>query len=88
MAALMASFGRAHDTKNSFKNNDLPQMAQMAQMARQKWHGWDFGKMKKKKESERECNWNVNKPCRIVNQKTAKLAKRQDAWQFAHGNTA
>ena len=69
----MASFGKRFGKKKPFKNNDLPQMAQMA---RQKWHGGDFGKMKKKKAGERERNWNVNKPYRIVNQKVAKSPKR------------
>ena len=41
----------------------------------------------KKKESERQCKWNVNKPYRNVNQKVAKLAKQQDAWQFTHSHT-
>ena len=61
-----AGFGNAHDQKNLFKINDLPQMAQMAG---QKWQ-------EKKKESEKECNWNVNEPYRNVNQKVAKLTKR------------
>ena len=81
--AWLASFGKSLGKKNPFKIN---KMSRMARMARQKWRGGDFGKAKKKKESERECKWNVNKPYRIVNWKTAKLAKWQDKRQFAHGS--
>ena len=41
--------------------------------------GVDFGKVGGEKAGEKVCNWNVNKPYRNVNQKTEKLAKRQDA---------
>ena len=37
-----------------------------------------------KKESERECKWNVNKPYRNVNWKVAKSTKRHDMRQFMH----
>ena len=81
----MASFGKRFGKKKPFKNNDLPQMAQMA---RWKWHGVSLSQQKKKKESKRERNWNVNKPYRIVNQKVAKLAKRRAKQQFTHGSIA
>ena len=45
----------------------------------------EFRQVEKEK---RERNWNVNKPYRIVNQKTEKLAKRHDMQQFTHSNTA
>ena len=45
----------------------------------------EFRQVEKEK---RERNWNVNKPYRIVNQKTKKLAKRHDMQQFTHGSIA
>ena len=48
-----------------------------------KWRGRDFGK-KRKKESKRERNWNVNKSYRNVNWKMAKSANRHDKRQFTH----
>ena len=47
----MASFGKCFGKKKLFKINEMPQMARMA---RQKWHGVDFGKQEKKKESVTE----------------------------------
>ena len=44
--------------------------------------------MRRKKAGEMECKRNVNKPYRIVNQKTEKSPKRQDTRQFTHSSTA
>ena len=54
------------------------------------WHKWQ-GKMawrgfKQARKEKRECNWNVNKPYRIVNQKVAKSAKRLAMRQFTHSS--
>ena len=52
LASRAASFGKAHDQKNSFRINKMPQMARMT---RQKCHGGDSGTRRRKKESEKEC---------------------------------
>ena len=51
------------------------------------WRGFKQAE-KKKKESKRERNWNVNKAYRIVNQKVAKMANRLAKRQFTHSSTA
>ena len=83
--ADVAGFAKGDGKKNPFKNNDLPQMAQMAGW---KWHGVDSDDGGKIKRAKKKCKWNVNKPCRNVNQKVAKMANRHDKWQFTHGSTA
>ena len=54
------------------------------------WHKWQ-GKMawrgfKQARKEKRECNWNVNKPYRNVNQKVTKSAKRLAMRQFMHSS--
>ena len=84
-AALMASFGKRFGKKKLFKINEMPRMPRMT---RQKWRGGEKHARKKKKESEKECKRNVNKPYRIVNQKVEKSANSKDKRQFTHGHTA
>ena len=61
---MLAIFAKSHDQKNSFKINKMPQMARMT---RQKWPGVDSSIMRRKKDGEKGCKRNVNKPYRIVN---------------------
>ena len=61
---MLASFGKRFGKKKANKINEMPLMTQIVG---QKWHGGDSSKQEKKKESERECKRNVNKPYRIVN---------------------
>ena len=59
-----ASFGKRFGKKKLFKINEMPRMARVTG---QKWQDVDLSQQEKKKESERECKRNVNKPYRIVN---------------------
>ena len=74
--ASVASFGKRFGKK---KANKISKMPRMTQIVGQNVMGRDFGKEGRKKEGERECKRNVNKPYRNVNQKVAKSARRQDA---------
>ena len=49
--AWLASFGKCFGKKKLFKINEMPFMTQIV---KQKWHGRDFSKQEKKKESVTE----------------------------------